>query len=942
MKKTESLSLLPAIGAWVTLKSDRQRTGIVKALDLETEPPRVRVQWIQPRNSLDWHTPDQLGNGFQLGMDVQDVPRSRVRRSLGEGKVLETRTLGGREQVLVEFPASGQRSWLPFQNLKQIKGIEHRFQVPRPPQTGDAERLRLRCLAYALELWNENTGALSHFDIDPLPHQIHLVHHILASGNLNWLIADDVGLGKTIEVGLLLAALRQRGLLRRVLLITPAGLTRQWQEEMHYKFGLSEFEIYGLDFNITYQRQWKQHDFVIGSIDRFKSEQHKASLLQTEPWDLIVFDEAHRLSRRQYGQKLDASQRFELAAELRNYTDALLLLSATPHQGMADKFQALLELLRPELKREISLLSLNPDLLKDMVFRNHKADVTDANGNFIFKGKLTKAIKVPLGEEAVAFDKALQTYLQRGYNAGKTKGHQGIAIGFVMTTYRKLAASSVAAILAALYRRLQRLHQEVQNMIETGDDETDSRFQGENEERQLQLFTPVAEFFEGELSLLHELISKAEELYKNDQKMAALLDTLLNSVLQSNPDEKVLVFTEYRATQDAIATALVERFGIDKVELINGSQKLEERAAAITRFEDEGQFLISTEAGGEGINLQRRCHIMINFDLPWNPMRLVQRIGRLYRYGQDKPVIVFNIHAPQTLDAKIMNLMYERIAQVVTDLAGLTDEFKPGLEDDILGELSDLLDVEEILAEATSIGIQRTNQRIQEALDRAREATRKQRDLFSFVASYDPNETRTELKLSSGHLRSFVEGMFRQLGIKIIHTTHGGLVWEIQLPPEVLQELSGFRTRLQVTLDREKAASRPNLHCMDLTSPLIKLLLRKAKSYNFGGQTAPLSHLQGKALFAAILRWQNDQGRRMRQEFTALQVTNHGQVITNAPAFAEWLLNPAEDGTTPLLSQGIAKTLLNAATQTSDQRLNDVSNTNLHPENRQWLAGGWL
>ena len=179
----------------------------------------------------------------------------------------------------MDFPETGTRVWLPYENLKQIRGVRHAFARPREPFRGDAERFRLRCLAYALELWNENTGALSHLDIDPLPHQIHLVHQILASGNLNWLIADDVGLGKTIEVGMLLAALQQRDVFRRILIVTPAGLTQQWKDELHFKFGMSEFQIYGVDFEVNDGRHWRLYNHVIGSIDRFKAEGHKESLL---------------------------------------------------------------------------------------------------------------------------------------------------------------------------------------------------------------------------------------------------------------------------------------------------------------------------------------------------------------------------------------------------------------------------------------------------------------------------------------------------------------------------------------------------------------------------------------------------------------------------------------------------------------------------------------
>ena len=326
---------------------DRKQFGRVKASVPDSSEPALIVEWLVPERRAERIPLANVSCGLQLGMEVQDIPRSRVRRPLGEGEVVELRELGSCEQALVDFPAAGIRAWLPYENLKQSRGVRHAFLRPRTPAAGEAERFRLRCLAQALELWNENTGALSHLDIDPLPHQIHLVHHILASGNLNWLIADDVGLGKTIEVGMLLSALEQRGGFRRILIVTPAGLTRQWQDELHYKFAMSDFQIYGVDFQVSNPRHWKLHDRVIGSIDLLKANAHKASLLSADSWDLVIFDEAHRLSRRQWGRKIEASDRFRLAADLRQCTEAMLLLSATPHQGMHDKFQAILELLRP-------------------------------------------------------------------------------------------------------------------------------------------------------------------------------------------------------------------------------------------------------------------------------------------------------------------------------------------------------------------------------------------------------------------------------------------------------------------------------------------------------------------------------------------------------------------------------------------------------------------
>ena len=417
---------------------------------------------------------------------------------------------------------------------------------------------------------------------------------------MNWLIADDVGLGKTIEVGMLLSALFRRKKFRRILIVTPAGLVQQWKDELHYKFGLSDFQIYGEDFQINSYRHWRLYDHVIGSVDRFKSDINKPLLLQAESWDLVIMDEAHNLSRTQYGLKYQSTERFRLAAALRKKTDSILLLSATPHQGKQDKFQALLEILRPELKRDILSLSFNPDILLQMVIRNNKADVTDADGNFIFQGKIARAIKLSLTDQEMEFDKNLQRYLRDGFSASKSKGGMvGRAIGFVMTIYRKLAASSIAAIEKALTRRLKRLREGyIENAQDTSIPEgVDLRYVGEWEEG---FEGQGREFFKGEIRSVENLIQKARELLGRDSKSQSFLEEIIDVILGSNPDEKVLIFTEYRATQGYLSNLIEERYGAGSVSLIHGGQKHNDRQKAIELFEEKGQFLISTEAAGRG------------------------------------------------------------------------------------------------------------------------------------------------------------------------------------------------------------------------------------------------------------------------------------------------------------------------------------------------------
>lgn len=939
-----STRLLPIKNCWVKkkLSSGEEITGrVVETFDfLDKVEVKVKVKWNKS-NHTTVESLDNLFCGFKAQMEVQDLPNSRVRVSLGGGVIQRVRTIGGKDQVLVDFLQEGRQVWIPYENLRQIKGAKHRFILGEKGPDNSAERFRLKSLAHALEMWNENTGSLSHLEIDPLPHQIHLVHHILASGHLNWLIADDVGLGKTIETGMLLAALKQRGRLKRVLLVTPAGLTKQWQEELNYKFKMGEFQIYGEDFMINEPRHWKMFDLVIASIDRLKNPMNVEQIQQAGQWDIVIFDEAHRLSRRQYGMKLNASQRFQLAAQLRRNTDALILLTATPHQGMQDKFQALLELLHPDRKNEIMTLSLNPEIIGEMVFRNNKADVTDAEGNFLFKGKTTISLPVYVSEEARVFDHKLQNYLKKGYAAGASLGVKGNAIGFVMTVYRKLAASSVAAIHSALIKRKARIEGKILDSIKFDQiDNEDVRFFGEWEE---QLYTDAKEFFEGELKLLEELIIEVDRLRSDDRKLKGFVDQLISEICGRNPDEKVLIFTEYRTTQAYILDTLEKQFGEGSVELINGSMPHAQRRGAISRFEDSVNFLISTEAGGEGINLQRNCHIMVNFDLPWNPMRLVQRIGRLYRYGQKKHVVVFNLHSPNTVDEQVIDLMYTRIDQVVDDLAEVCSEYNEQLRDDIIGELADLLDVNQILTQATVEGITRTKERISEALERAKSATEKQRQLFEHAAGFDPKETSNSLRIDHDHGVGFVLGMFKMLGIEVVDQTHDAQIFHIRLPELVQNELGVDRSRYEVTLFRNLVVSRPNTHMMDLDSFLMQYLLKKAKDYDFLGQSAVVecNSLKGGALLTSILRWQNDQGNRVRQEFTAYWVKMSGKVQLNPDEFSKWLKKEGVNGTLLLRrEENLAKFKL--AELAADERLKNVSNIHLHPENNQWVSAAWL
>lgn len=870
------------------------------------------------------------------GMEVLHVPPRSYEKSLGLGEVVTRRSIAGCVQYLVAFHDCGSKRWLPWQSLRFVHGARARFRRGDVGGSKAAERWRLRCLAHALTLWNENTGSLSRFDIDPLPHQIHLVHHILSSGNLNWLIADDVGLGKTIETGLLLAALRQRKQLRRVLLVVPAGLTMQWKEDLLSKFRMGEFSIYGRDFHIQEQREWKKYDHVIVSLDRAKQDHHLQSLKSADEWDLVIFDEAHRLTRKQYGLNYKASERYLLAEELRSRTRNMVLLTATPHQGDSSQFQSLLTLLRPELREHIRNSGVDGSILGQMVFRNRKSAVTDMQGNLIFHGQDSRRIPVETSVELQQLQDELDGYLKRGYAAAERgSDRQSKAIGFVMSVYRKLAASSVHALLLALTRRLARLTS--QQVVAAQFDVDDW-----NESEYAEVTAGVGsseEFFAGEIDGLKALIEKCRSVQEHDAKLQAFIEKVIEPISKANLDERVLIFTEYRGTQDYLEQALVARYGRDKVHLINGSLDLGDRLLAIANFKRDGRFLISTEAGGEGINLQDNCHLLVNYDLPWNPMRLAQRIGRLYRYGQKKRVVAFNLQGLYSEDDRIVGRMYERLEQVAQDMASVDGASSEDLVADIMGELAGLMDVESILENAGRTSSERTEAEIEEALREAQRTADLQARMFEHAVSFDAQALAEDLQMGPEHLKAFVLGMLEIEGAQVISSRKApGRVWRAEGLAAV--KLPGISHGGRFTFERQLPPELGVAAVLDMDTALVKELVRRARHYDFQGLTACID-LPGFAEVAAMmLRWQDISGARQHQEMVLVGRRSDGALVCNADEVTQWLLTPT----------GVIKSTVEKASSISfvevvekeqDKRLSARSNQRLQPESVQWLGAAW-
>ena len=885
--------LIPIIGCWVRSSAFENQLGQVVEHKIEAECVDVRVNW--GKSGHHWHEPSDLKAGFLHGWSVQDVPVSATRHPLGLGRVIGQRELGKREQLLVQLDETGRSLWLPYENLRRVKDVKLRYERRELGTIDHAERFRVKLLAHALENWNYMTGSLDRLDVDPLPHQIHLVHRILSSGNYNWLIADDVGLGKTIEVGLVLAALKRKGFARRVLVVCPAGLTRQWQDEMQFKFN-ETYEIYGRDFIVNNPLHWKLHDHVIVSIDLAKREDHLQAFRAAGGWNVVVFDEGHKLTRYETGER---AQRYRLAETLRPLADAFLLLSGTPHQGYPDRFVALLELVRPDRSQELHSLEVNPEIVNDMILRNRKSEVTDAAGEFVFKGHIVSRVPVEPSAEMRTFQRLLNRYLQQGYKAGESRGAAGRAIGFVMTTYRKLASSSIAAIERALLLRRERLRGEAVELIDDnlGSEVTlEDLVDGGDDQDVLADTVPgdnVGEFFAYEQDMIDNLLEHAKAVRANDDKLDIFLGEVVSSLVSE--DKKLLIFTEYRATQTYLKDAIENALPAEKeVLLINGSMKLDEKLETIHQFNaGDNRFLISTEAGGEGLNLHRSCHIMVNYDLPWNPARLVQRIGRLYRYGQTETVVVINLHARDSFDNTAIDLMLTRVDQIVRDMAPVGEEFNDRLYAEILGDVLDRLDFSSVLHSATSMVLDRTKEEIEKALGRAHSAKRLQDDIFSQVSGYDPSTLEGKIGFTMDHVNLFVRHILPILGISIEDEFYSGEVLQIRLPNSLRGVFTEFQKRLvvRVTTNRRRAESLRDVVLLDFESEFFTHLIAEAKSQEFDGIYTALQMPHGRegALAVFKLRWQNDQGDPVAEDLVTVFRNLDGRIVTN-PSFLYELL----------------------------------------------------
>ncbi len=779
----------------------------------------------------------------ELGTHVRSL--NSMYRDYGVGKVYKVRD----GLCKVEFNPS-VFSLPPFRSENFILSLDEVEVCPTPlerakaAQWEEAWKFDLRQMA-ARFLTTNKGGQLSNARTEILPHQIFTAYTVVSSPRRRFMLADEVGLGKTIEAGMVWQALFQRGYANRTLIITPAGLTRQWQEEFKDKFQSDPpFEIFGLDFTATNPRIWDLRARAIASLDRLKRKEHKRILLENRPWDLIIFDEAHRLSAKEYGRKTDRTQNFQLAEALRGYTDALLLLTGTPHSGDPDhsRVMNLVRLLEP--KADFSTLTDQP-LFREpgavpyskLILRTPKLRVTDADGKVVFKGRMTHPLPFAMYPDEKEFYTAVEDYIRTGYNSIEhieDPMHKR-AVGFILTTFQKLNASSFQAIKKALEGRLARLGKKLEELPEEEEEDRDERFQGELDERDVVLKTD-REFLKDEIKTLKKLLAIP---VTREKKIDSLRD-LLKKIDTETPGAKVLIFTEYRRTQEFLKERLEKWYRENPVVLINGGMDLDGKRRSQQAFRDEPtvRFLVSTEAGGEGINLQF-CHIVVNYDLPWNPMRYEQRVGRVYRYGQDKVVQIYNLRAKDTVEETVRSYFEQRLRVAAQALKQVTGENPEELIASLNWQLETEIDPDEVYTRALVDGTlnKQTKEEIQAAVRRAQEAFEiATQSLFKDASSYSFDSYQKALA-SPVSLKDLEDFTLKFLARERRQVQRKDGFYEF-LTPEAMKEY-GLDERYRVaTFDRATAIRNSQADFLALGHPFIDAMLRRVGDYSFGGHNA--------------------------------------------------------------------------------------------------------
>jgi SNF2 family DNA or RNA helicase len=695
-------------------------------------------------------------------------------------KVIEEQKLWDREYCLIWLPEKDAVVRVPLADLLPLNYAQNNdVEVHKFAYIVAASKIA--DLLESVTSKSEEQVLLAPMDsnVIPLPHQIHALSRALSSDRVRYLLADEVGLGKTIEAGLVMRELKLRGKVRRTLVVTPKSLAMQWVAEMdtHFneKFSLvNPSDLEALE-RLEYSGSFDNYDrtLELGSNPWLKFPQAIVTLDSVKPmsrrkgwsrekirrynrnrferlilgnWDLIIVDESHKM-----GGSTDQVARYKLGQGLSEAAPHLLLLSATPHQGKSDAFQRLMSIIDPMVFPDLE--SITKSRVSKFVIRTEKRKTVTAEGKPLFRPRITQTLDIDLEQNPaqVTLYESVTAYVKDGYNRAvkDRKPH----VGFLMVLLQRIVTSSSHAIHKTLGRRLNVLENLQNSSIKLNEDDLED-FVDLDGQMQLDMIIKIDELARtSEMAEVEGLLELAKDAERSgpDVKTQALMNLIIQLQGEENDDQlKILLFTEFVSTQEMLKSFLEER-GIS-CSILNGSLSMDQRRLVQRDFRDKSRVLISTDSGGEGLNLQF-CHIVINYDLPWNPMRIEQRIGRVDRIGQTKVVKAYNFLYKNSVEARVREVLEMKLAVILDELG--IDKTSDILDTSLSGNLIEGMMTQVIVGGADlNSEIEKNVKNLQKEMNQIR------KESLVYKISEDPNLIDTE-KISNHPLPHWLERMTR-------------------------------------------------------------------------------------------------------------------------------------------------------------------------------------
>lgn len=598
-------------------------------------------------------------------------------------------------QVLERIETWGYVSYRVFNPSTNTVYKASEEQLNEDGGTNTYDENYLRYVTLLSKINNETAGGLLSSlasGVIPLPHQLHVLNRVMENNTIRYILADEVGLGKTIEAGMIIKELKARGLIKRILVVCPTGLVTQWasemQEKFHEKFNVILPSDYDTIRRLTDNEDvYGQYDQVISPMDSIKpierhvgwtdekiekyNEERIYSIINSG-WDIIVIDEAHRVA----GSSGEVA-RYKLGYLLSQASPYMLLLSATPHNGKTEPFLRLVRLLDENAFPNVK--SIVKEQVAPYLIRTEKREAIDNNGNKLFKSRITHLVTLNWDERHTLqrqLYKMVTAYVSKTYDKALRSRKKNMCLIFLLIIMQRMVTSSTAAIRQSLERRLDIL--KTQN-TKLGSITEEDLAELDIEDGVEEALEAISIDTKQEIEELERIIAiaKQAEFQHPDVKVESLLSTV-DEIISEDPKQKIIIFTEFVATQQYLSRILKNK-GYT-VSFLNGSMGIDERNEALRDFRDTASIFISTDAGGEGLNLQF-SNIIVNYDLPWNPMKIEQRCGRADRIGQTRDVHIYNFIITDTVENRVRQVLEEKLSVILKEMG--VDKYSDVLDSEV-------------------------------------------------------------------------------------------------------------------------------------------------------------------------------------------------------------------------------------------------------------------